>query len=477
MGKEVATSRFNKQDFKAYTRRLREETLLLEQWFRSGVFAEDHPRGGFELEAWLVDRNYHPAPLNERFLDLSGDILVVPELARFNVEMNGRPLPLQGDALATMEEELAETWRRCRRIAGSLDCDMLMIGTLPTVGDQDLTLANMSDMERFRALNEQVLRLRRGRPIGLDIQGRQHLRTAHYDVMLEAAATSFQIHLQIGAGQARRFFNASLILSAPMVAACANSPYLFGKDLWDETRIPLFEQAIAVGGYDSPECGAERRVSFGTGFVRDSLYECYEKNLACFPVLLPAVMDEPPERLAHLRLHNGTIWRWNRPLIGFDTEGRPHLRIEHRVVPAGPTVIDCFANAAFYFGLVQALATRQPPPEDVMDFDTARRNFYAAARNGLRAKVEWLDGRRGNIQDLLLEELLPLARRGLAALGLDPAVGERYLDIVESRVRSGRTGAAWQRAYVERHQCDMATLTAAYLARQESGKPVHEWPL
>ncbi len=477
MGTEVATSRFNKQDFKAYERRLQEETALLGEWFDNELFVEEHPMGGFELEAWLVDRQYHPAPLNERFLDLSGDILVVPELAKFNVEMNGSPLPLSDSALQEMEQELAETWRRCQQIAASLECRMLMIGTLPTVRDQDLTLTNMSGMERFRALNEQVLRLRKGRPIGLDIQGRQHLRTAHYDVMLEAAATSFQIHLQVGSRLASRFFNASLILSAPMVAASANSPYLFGKDLWDETRIPLFEQAIAVGGYDSPECGAERRVSFGTGFVRGSLYECYQKNLACFPILLPAVMDEPVETLPHLRLHNGTIWRWNRPLIGFGRDGRPHLRIEHRVVPAGPTVSDSFANAALYFGLAHALATRPTPPEDQIDFAAVRRNFYGAAKNGLRAKVSWLQGKRCTVQDLLLEELLPLARQGLDTLGLDGAASTRYLEIIEARVRSGRNGAAWQRAYVEKHQCGMSALTAAYLERQESGKPVHEWPL
>ncbi len=477
MGTEVASSRFNKQDFKAFEKRLQEETRLLGTWFERGVFAEEHPRGGFELEAWLLDEDYHPAPCNERFLEHSQDILVVPELAKFNVEMNGSPLPLRGRALEIMARELDRTWSRCREIAATLGCRMLMIGTLPTVQDQDLTLANMSERERFRALNEQVLRLRRGRPIGLDIQGRQHLRTAHYDVMLEAAATSFQIHLQIDARLSKRCFNASLIVSAATVAAGANSPYLFGKDLWDETRIPLFEQSIAVGGYDSPECGAERRVSFGTGYVQNSLFECYEKNLACFPVLLPAVMDEPPERLAHLRLHNGTIWRWNRPLIGFDAAGRPHLRIEHRVIPAGPTVCDCFANAALYFGLVCELAAAEQPPESALDFAAARRNFYAAARNGLRAKVTWLGGWRGNIQDLLLETLLPLAHRGLERLGLDAAVREHYLGIVEQRVRSGRTGAAWQRAYVEKHRCDMAALTAAYLERQERGNPVHEWTL
>jgi hypothetical protein len=56
-------------------------------------------------------------------------------------------------------------------------------------------------------------------------------------------------------------------------------------------------------------------------YARESILECFEANRTRYPVLLPAVMDEPPESLAHLRLHNGTIWRWNRPLIGFDEQG------------------------------------------------------------------------------------------------------------------------------------------------------------
>ncbi len=477
MGTEVSSSRFFKQDFKTYEKRLREETALLGEWFANNLFARGHPKGGFELEAWLVDGNGVPSPVNDAFLEQGRDLLVVPELAKFNIEINGSPLSLEGDALSRMEAELRDTWRRCNDIAAALGASMLMIGTLPTVRDRDLNLENMSSMERYRALNEQVLRLRRGEPIGLDIQGFQHLRTAHYDVMLEAAATSFQIHLQIGQELSVRMYNAAQIVSAPIVAAAANSPFLFGRNLWDESRIPLFEQAIAVGGFDSPECGAQQRVNFGVEYVRDSLYECYLKNQACFPILLPACMDEATEKLAHLRLHNGTIWRWNRPLIGVDEGGENHLRIEHRVVPAGPTIRDSFANAALFFGLVYELGTQAVPPESLLPFEEARRNFYNAARTGLRAKVTWLNGKRGAILDLLLDELLPLARAGLNKLGLDPAEGDYYLGIIEQRLRSGQNGAAWQRAYAEKHQCDMKDLTSAYLERQESGKPVHQWTL
>ena len=477
MGTEVSSSRFNKQDFRAYGERLAKETTVLEEWLQGGVFTEEHPKGGFELEAWLVDRNCFPAPLNEEFLGLSGKLLVVPELAKFNVEINGTPLALTGEALGQMADEMRATWHRCGVAAAALDASLVMIGALPTVRNRDLSLDNMSNMERFRALNEQVLRLRKGNPISLDIQGRQHLRVAHYDVMLEAAATSFQIHLQIGASMAKRVYNAAHIISAPVVAVSANTPYLFGKDLWDETRIPLFEQAIGVGGYDSPECGAEQRVSFGTGYVRESLLECYQKNLACFPVLLPACEDCPVEELAHLRLHNGTIWRWNRPLVGFDAQGQPHLRIEHRVVPAGPTITDCFANASFFYGLVYALAQQAIPPETLLDFSAARRNFYTAAKLGLRAKVQWLGGERLPILQLLQEELLPLARQGLQALGIDPDQRDYYLNIIEQRLRSGQNGATWQRRYIEKHHCDMQALTAAYRERQEAGSPVHQWTL
>lgn len=477
MGREVATSRFSKQDFKTFERRLREESDLLEEWFKNNLFVEDHPRGGFELEAWLVDRDCRPAPINEPFMQRCENIPVVPELAKFNVEMNGSPLALEGTALRRLQTELSDNWEKCFRAAAELDASLMMIGTLPTVQDHDLTLDNMSGMERFRALNEQVLRLRRGRPLALNIQGNQHLRTAHYDVMLESAATSFQIHLQINADKAVRFFNAAMITAAPMVAVSANSPFLFGKDLWDETRIPLFEQAVASEGFEDSPCGPLGRVSFGSRYVEHSLFECYRENLDCYPILLPACMDEPAEQLPHLRLHNGTIWRWNRPLIGFDAQGKPHLRIEHRVVPSGPTVTDAFANAALFFGLVYSLATQTEPPESKLAFNAARDNFYQAARLGLRSKITWLDGRSVSIRTLVLEHLLPVARSGLEALDIDRDDIDFYLGVVEQRVRLDRTGAAWQRAFVAKHGGDMQALTAAYLEHQQRGAPVHEWYL
>jgi gamma-glutamyl:cysteine ligase YbdK (ATP-grasp superfamily) len=475
MGQEIDSARFNKQDFVRFGKRLSDETALLQQWFSGHALSKQHAIGGFELEAWLVDRLGDPAPINEEYLALLGDsALYSPELSRFNVEINSSPQALHGDVLERMQRELTANWGRCQQVAQELGADLLMIGILPTLRESMLTLANMSRMERYRALNEQVLRLRGGKPLELDIVGEEHLQTVHGDVMLEAATTSFQIHIQVAQEKAARYYNATQIIAAPLVAITANSPLLFGKRLWQETRIPLFEQAVAVGGIAGGASGPLRRVSFGSGFVRQSLMELFSENAEHFPLLLPVELSDDPSLLQHLRLHNGTIWRWNRPLIGFDEDGSPHLRIEHRVIPAGPTVVDTIANAAFFYGLLTALAEQETPPEQQMEFFQARDNFYAAARYGIQAQITWLDGWRGRMADLL-PHLLTLARKGLEQLECSAALSDYYLSIIEQRLKTGQTGAAWQLAYLDRHGNDLADMVAVYRERQDSGRPVHEW--
>ena len=476
MGQEVPSSRFNKQDFKTFEGLLRQETEQLQQWFRDQAFAGGELTAGFEMEAWLIDADYRPAPRNDDFFSRCQSPMIVPELAKFNIEYNVEPQALHGSALSMLRREINNTTTLCHDIARQMDIDVVMMGILPTLSESDLTLANMSQTERFRALNEQVLRLRKGRPLHLAIQGAEHLRASHFDVMLESAATSFQIHLQVPQQQAARYYNASCLVSAPLVAASANSPFFYGKDLWDETRIPLFEQSVSLQAHEGSECAALRRVTFGSGYIRESLFEAFAENLHCFPVLLPAQLDTP-EPLDHVRLHNGTIWRWNRPLIGFNNQGQAHLRIEQRVVPAGPTEVDSIANAALYYGLVRMLATQDVAPETLMDFSATRDSFYKAARLGLRASIPWLDGQTGPVTRLLLDELIPMARQGLEDMDIDKTDIDDCLGIIEARVRSGRNGAGWQRAYVDKHGMDMKALTAAYLEHQRTGVPVHEWPV
>jgi hypothetical protein len=433
--------------------------------------------GGYELEAWLVDNQSRPAPVNDIFLENLNNPMVVPELARFNVELNDHPQHLWGAAFSRFEASLGATWQQCIQCAAGLHSHLMMIGILPTLKESELTQANMSDLKRYRALNEQVLRLREGKPLELDISGREHLSIVNNSVMLEAATTSFQLHLKVHPDNARRAYNASMIISAPMVAITANSPFLFGHELWNETRIPLFEQSVSVGGFAGASHGPLRRVTFGSGYVRDSIFECFVENEQHYPVLLPMQFDDGLEKMSHVRLHNGTIWRWNRPLIGFDYDAIPHLRIEHRVVPGGPTILDMMANAALFYGLMQALMTVESPPEQQLDFSLARDNFYAAAQHGLGAHVTWLDGHRGTVQNLLQEQLLPLARHGLQQLEIDAQDIDRYLGVIEGRVRSGQTGSVWQRACAAQHGRDLEAMTQAYRQHQDSRLPVHEWGL
>ncbi len=470
MGREIDTSEFSPADFRAFARRLEAETELLGRQLSGKRFSHVAAHGGFELEAWLVDADARPAPCNERFLERLDSPLVVPELARFNVELNGAPQPLAGGGLRRLHAELDATGGACGRAAAACDSRLAMIGIWPDASEADLVLDNMSDQHRYRALNDQFMRLRGGAPTRIDIDGRDHLVMTHAGVMLESMATSFQIHLETTPERAVADFNSALAVSGPLVAATANSPYLFGRDLWCETRVPLFEQAIDVSAGGGPP-----RVTFGHGYLERSVLELFEHNRRDYPVMLPVSCDEPDEALAHLCLHNGTIWRWNRPLIGRTADGRPQLRLEHRTLPAGPSVVDCLSNAALFFGLVHALATAREPVAARLPFAAARANFYAAARDGLDAELAWFEGRRGPALELFTARLLPLARQGLERLGIDHADRDDYLEVIEARVRGRRTGSDWQRAWVARHGADMHGLAEAYLTAQATGRPVHEW--
>jgi hypothetical protein len=477
MGQEINRTRFTEADFEQFSTRLAEETTALRSFAKAGGFGDARYVAGFELEAWLLDHAGRASPVNEAYLRALNDPLVVPELSRFNVELNAPPVEMGPGVLAALEESLLGTWDACQRVAHEMDTSLAMIGILPTIRDEDLCLANMSAMNRFEVLNAQVLQQRNGAPIRIDIEGADPLHLIRSDVMLEAATTSFQLHLQVPFDRAGRYYNASLISCAPLLAAAVNSPLLFGHRLWQETRVPLFEQSVELGGYNGLAETSVRRVAFGRDYVTHSPLELFEENLEHYPVLLPMPQAEASSRFPHLRLHNGAIWRWVRPLIGFDAAGQGHVRLEQRVLPSGPTVLDMVANAALYFGLVHALARQPQAAESDLPFAAARVNFYAAARHGLAAELTWLDGRRISAHDLLLETGLPLARQGLRDFGLPAAEIEHYLGVVEARVRSGQTGAAWQLQRLARVGGDLHRMMADYLDNQRSGAPVHEWAL
>ncbi len=468
MGEEIPTTEFSRADYTRFASRLAAETDHLKGLFQRRELCESGYTWGFELEAWLLDHNHFPHPVNEALLAAIDDPEVVPELSRFNVELNTPVRDFAPHTLSDAEAGLNRLWARCNAVAHTLDTNLVMIGTLPTLRDSDLSLANMSPLKRYYALNHELIKANRGRALKIDIAGREHLVTEHADVMLEAAATSLQIHLKMPASLAHLYYNASQVLSAPILAASANSPLLFGRTLWEETRIPLFEQSIA--GIDGA-AARHPRVIFGSRFLSESLFECFAENRAAYDVLLPICFSEPPTAMRHLRLHNGTIWRWNRPLVGIEDEVA-HVRLEHRALPAGPSVVDMIANAALYIGAVHewVMSGRSPG----MDAACAERNFYAAAGLGLDATLSH-EGRDISARNWLLDTLLEDADAGLARFGLAAEDRARYLGIVRERVASGRTGASWQRRFYLAHERHAFKLMASYCEQQRSGLPVHEW--
>lgn len=474
MGQEIAGENFVDRDFKRFRQHLADETARL-QLLLSSPDSHESRYAGLELEAWLVDKTMHPAPVNDAFLKRLNDPLANPELAKFNVEFNTDPLPLTGKALSQLHRQLQNAWSNASQQAQQLGCELLMTGILPTLAQDDLNVFNMSDMNRYRALNEQIL-ASRGQPVRLDISGDDHLKLTHHDVMLESAATSLQLHTQVPITIAHHFYNASMLASAAVVAVSANSPYLFEHSLWQETRIPLFEQAIESGGFDGAAHGPVKRVGFGSDYARHSIFECFEENLAHFPILLPVDLGDASDELEHLRLHNGTIWRWNRPLVGFNG-GKPHVRIEHRTPAAGPTISDMLANAAFYFGLSHALCDRLITHGIEIAFSDAKDNFYKAARHGLDTHIVDFDGQHQRMQRFVLEQCLPLAAQGLAKLNIDSADSDYYLKIIEQRVEAHQTGSDWQRAFIAKHGTDFQKLTQHYLHHQQKGKVVSQWPI
>jgi len=477
MGQEIDNIKYDSSDFERFSHRLQQETKLLKQLIESDSCSLSPPMAGFEIEAWLVDQNMQAAPINDHYLASLNEPLAFPELAKFNVELNSPALPLAGNVFSHLLKTLNSTWNNVSQHAEDMHSHLIMIGTLPTLKQSDLCLNNMSDLNRYHALNEQIL-LSRGKPIHLEITGNEHLKFDHHDVMLESATTSLQVHTQVPLAIAHHYYNASIIASAAVVAVCANAPYLFGKNLWQESRIPLFEQAIETGGYDGAAHGPIKRVSFGSDYARQSIFECFNENLEHFPVLLPEHFDSDPDKFNHLRLHNGTIWRWNRPLVGFDEDGTPHIRIEHRTPAAGPTTIDAIANAAFYYGLAKNICDEIIASQKVpLPFSQAKDNFYQAARYGIDSSIIWFDGNKQRLLDLLKSELLPRAVLGLKSFGITTCDTEDFLEIIMQRISNKQTGSRWQVDFMQNNQATFKAMTHQYWQNQCSGKPVSEWDL
>lgn len=474
MGQEIRDTNFSQSVREEFRARLRRETATLKGWFEQKAFDCDSAfTVGLELEGWLIDENHLPTPRNVEFFSTANDPDIVPELSKFNFEINAPPQRLDGDCFSLTHKDIETRWNKCRRAADMLNIKPVAIGIMPTVRDEMLQPSWMSESNRYQAMNRELFARRKNVPLHIDIEGDDYLDYRCDHLMLEAACTSLQAHLKINQDNAVRLYNAAILAAAPLLAASVNSPYLYGKSLWDETRIAAFEQATASDSFRDRNGRNVQRVTMGMGYLRRSMMELFLENLS-YPSLLPALQDDV-STLPHLQMQNGTIWRWVRPILGFDKSDAPHLRIEHRVMPAGPSLPDTVANLALCHGLVLGLGGLEAPPEGRTPFQDARANFYACAKKGLHASVRW-EGKMVKVQTLLLNRLLPLAKQALEVKGVSGTDLDFYFEeILKPRIRGGQTGAQWQRNYVAANGSNFQALTEAYVRNQSLGHPVHEW--
>jgi CBS domain-containing protein/gamma-glutamylcysteine synthetase len=423
-----------------------------------------------------------------RVLERLADPHFTTELALFNLEMNADPQPFGDDGLSRMEAQLSTLYERVRAACADLDLLPILTGILPTIEKSDLGLENMVPSPRYQALNR-AMTAARGESYDFLIKGLDELNVKHDSVMVEACNASFQVHLQVDPDDFARLYNVSQVLAAPVLAVATNSPMLFGRRLWNETRIALFEQAVDTRPTGHHLREASSRVSSGSRWARKSVLEIFKEDVARFRPLVGTDLDEDPiETLARggvpqlkaLRLHNGTIYRWNRACYGVH-DGRPHLRIELRVLPSGPSIVDEIANAAFWLGLMAEIGATGRDPADTLEFEYAQANLDAAAREGLGARLTWLDGKEVQAQPLVLDHLLPLAEAGLRRAGIAEADSKKYLGIVERRVWTKRTGSRWLLTSLAQMKergplgAKLNVLVAATVARQQTWRAVHEW--
>ncbi|MFD3336988.1 glutamate--cysteine ligase [Streptomyces sp. NPDC058700] len=496
MGEKVVADGFGPSDRQQYRRKLQQCLAGLARLLAEKRF--DRPRNlmGVEIELNLAGADGLPRMLNGPVLEKIASPDFQTELGMFNLEVNIAPHQLGGRVFDRLAEEIGTGIGYADRKAAELDAGVIMIGILPTLTQDDLVFENLSVADRYTLLNNQILAAR-GEDFTFDIHGVERLLCTSESIVPEAACTSVQLHLQVTPARFAAVWNASQAVAGVQIALGANAPFVFGRELWRESRPPLFQQATDTRPPELQSQGVRPRTWFGERWV-DSVYDLFEENLRYFPALLPLVDDEDPllvldgggvPRLQELVLHNGTVYRWNRPVYGW-VDGVPHLRVENRVLPAGPTVTDVIANAAFYYGLVRSLADDPRPVWKRLAFEDAEANFDTACRHGIEAELRWpRSGRTGGIATvpavrLVLDELLPAAAAGLDAWHIEPADRDFYLGVIEQRCLRRVNGASWQADTFHRalasgldREAALAATTRRYRTLMLGGEPVHTWPV
>jgi len=488
MGNHHVHNEIDRSKLQTFTKALLDDLRALALMLEAGQVESGVRRIGAEQEMFLVDREMRPAPLALEVLQRAKDPRLTTEIARFNLEANLTPLELKGDCFKQLERELSEVLEIARNGAVFYGADILLSGILPTLNQLDLTLANLTPIPRYEALNSSVISLRGG-PLSIHIKGLDEITLEHDNIMMESCNTSFQVHFQTSPAEFVNHYNTAQAITGPVLSAAVNSPILFGHRLWQETRVALFQHSTDERSRSRMARSQPTRVSFGEHWLEHSIVELFHEQICRFRSIMINEPDGDPfekigrgevPQLSALRLHNGTVWRWNRACYGV-TDGVPHLRIENRALPSGPTVVDEIANAAFFTGLMVGLPEEYGNVCERLRFEDAKVNFFAAARHGLDAHFNWIDGSNYSASALLLENLIPLARAGLRHAAVNEVDIDKYLGIIETRVKSRQTGAQWtMKAWdslgeTTSKDTRRRLLATAMCANQKLGLPVHAW--
>ncbi len=490
MGDKTVTTESDEAQLRQFTRAVLDDLQALEMMIRGGYMEDEAFRIGAEQEMFLVDSSMHPAPVAVEILGDAKDKRLTTEIGRFNLEANLTPLDFTGDSLRRLEDEISEMVGIVRTSAKKFGADVVLTGILPTIQPTDLVERNLTPSPRYFELNR-ILTAMHGAERLVHIKGLDELRLHLKDTFVEFCNTSFQVHLQVPISRFAEYYNWAQAISAPVLAAAVNSPVIMGHRLWHETRLALFQHAVDSRSPIQQERSHPQRVTFGRTWVEDSILDVFHEDVARFRILLTRQLEEDSldalkeGRIPGLdawRMHNGTIWRWNRACYGV-MNGRPSMRVEVRFLPSGPSIADEMANAAFFLGLMIALPEEFGDVTKIMSFDEARNNFSSTARFGLKSQVVWLNGESYRTGRLILEELLPRARKGLESVGIDQSDIDRYLAILEERVAKQRTGSQWMLESLgamdkrAKFNVRMRTVTAAMLENQYENRPIHEWAL
>lgn len=491
MGDQNVRHKQSAKEMRDFKQHLFRDIRALEVMLERGMIEEGITRIGAEQELVLLDKHFLPAPIAVEVLEaLSSDPHFTNELSRFNVEINLDPETFTGNCLSKMEKQLRGCLDFLGKTLENWEADFAMVGILPTIRRKDLSLENLTPIPRYFALNDAVQQMRGG-PYEYRIAGTDELITKHETLMMESCNTSFQVHYQVGMEDFVSKYNWAQAIAAPVMAICTNSPLLFGHRLWRETRIALFQQSADTRRNHGHERETHARVFFGNDWVKDSVMDLFREYVARYRVLISREIDQDSieslengvvPKLRALCMHNGTIYTWNRACYGI-TAGKPHLRIENRILPSGPSVIDEMANTAFWLGLMHGMPKKYANLHEKVDFDLVRGNFNRACKVGMGMMFKWIDGKVYTAADLVLKELIPIAEDGLKKAKVDSKDIKRYMSVIKGRVKSGNTGSQWMLDSFESLKKKgskseaLIAVTAGMAKRQKKGEPVHKWDL